>query len=124
MNKRVFGRQLSRSRPAREALFASLTQSLIINGSIVTTRAKAKAVISNDSGPMHIAAALGVPVVALFGPTDPEKTGPYGWKKNKNLKVIRTSVPCSPCFKKKCKDPVCMSGITVEKVLEEIREYL
>ena len=44
MNKRVFGRQLSRSRPAREALFASLTQSLILNGSIVTTRAKAKAV--------------------------------------------------------------------------------
>lgn len=44
MKKKVFGRKLSRSRPAREALFASLTQSLIINGSIVTTRAKAKAV--------------------------------------------------------------------------------
>jgi large subunit ribosomal protein L17 len=44
MNKKVFGRKLSRSRPAREALFASLAQSLIINGSIVTTRAKAKAV--------------------------------------------------------------------------------
>ena len=44
MNKRVFGRKLSRSRPAREALFASLTQSLIVNGKIVTTRAKAKAV--------------------------------------------------------------------------------
>lgn len=44
MNKRVFGRKLSRSRPAREALFASLAQSLITNGSIVTTRAKAKAV--------------------------------------------------------------------------------
>ena len=44
MNKKVFGRKLSRSRPAREALFASLTQSLIINGKIVTTRAKAKAI--------------------------------------------------------------------------------
>ena len=44
MNKRVFGRKLSRSRPAREALFASLAQSLILNGRIVTTRAKAKAV--------------------------------------------------------------------------------
>jgi large subunit ribosomal protein L17 len=44
MNKRVFGRKLSRSRPSREALFASLAQSLIINGKIVTTRAKAKAV--------------------------------------------------------------------------------
>jgi large subunit ribosomal protein L17 len=47
MNKRVFGRKLSRSRPAREALFASLAQSLITNGSIVTTRAKAKAVTSS-----------------------------------------------------------------------------
>ena len=47
MNKRVFGRKLSRSRPAREALFASLTQALIINGKIVTTRAKAKAVIGS-----------------------------------------------------------------------------
>jgi large subunit ribosomal protein L17 len=47
MNKRVFGRKLSRSRPAREALFASLTQSLITNGSIVTTRAKAKAVTAS-----------------------------------------------------------------------------
>jgi large subunit ribosomal protein L17 len=47
MNKSVFGRKLSRSRPAREALFASLTQSLIINGKIVTTRAKAKAVIGS-----------------------------------------------------------------------------
>jgi len=44
MNKKVFGRKLSRSRPAREALFASLTQSLIVNGKIITTRAKAKAV--------------------------------------------------------------------------------
>jgi len=47
MNKKVFGRKLSRSRPAREALFASLAQALIKNGKIVTTRAKAKAVISS-----------------------------------------------------------------------------
>lgn len=47
MNKRVFGRKLSRSRPAREALFASLAQALIKNGKIVTTRAKAKAVIGS-----------------------------------------------------------------------------
>jgi large subunit ribosomal protein L17 len=47
MNKKVFGRKLSRSRPAREALFASLAQSLILNGKIVTTRAKAKAVIGS-----------------------------------------------------------------------------
>ncbi|MBI5050868.1 MAG: lipopolysaccharide heptosyltransferase II [Nitrospirae bacterium] len=84
----------------------------------------AKAVISNDSGPMQIGAALGIPVIALFGPTDPEKTGPYGWQTNKNLKVIRASASCSPCFKKKCKEPLCMSKISVEMVLEELKEYL
>ncbi len=84
----------------------------------------AKAVVSNDSGPMHIAAALGVPVIALFGPTDPMRTGPYGWQEKKNLKVVRTSISCSPCFKKKCKEPLCMSGISVEKVLEAVKEYL
>lgn len=86
--------------------------------------AGAKAIVSNDSGPMHIGAALGVPVIALFGPTDPEKTGPYGWNHSKDLKVIKTSVSCSPCFKKKCRDPVCMSEISVETVLEELKEYL
>jgi len=97
---------------------------------LIALIAGAKAVVSNDSGPMHIGAALGVPVVALFGPTDPGKTGPYGWAeirtghKKKNLKVIKTSVPCSPCFKRKCKDPLCMSGIRVETVLEELKEYL
>lgn len=90
----------------------------------------ARAVVSNDSGPLHIAAALGVPVVALFGPTDPKKTGPYGWSevpdrgKNRNIKVIKSSFPCSPCFKKKCKDPLCMSRIRVETVFREIQEYL
>jgi ADP-heptose:LPS heptosyltransferase len=73
---------------------------------------------------MHIGAALGTPVVALFGPTDPEKTGPYGWKRDKNLKVLRAPVPCAPCFKKKCKEPLCMSKISVETVLEALKEYL
>lgn len=84
----------------------------------------AKAVVSNDSGPMHIAAALNRPVVALFGPTDPSKTGPYGWQKNKNLKVIKTGVSCSPCFKKRCKEPLCMTEISAERVFDKLREYL
>ena len=86
--------------------------------------AGAKAVVSNDSGPMHIAAALGVPVIALFGPTDPYKTGPYGWQEKKNLRVIRASISCSPCFKKKCKDLLCMDGISVGTVLKELEEYI
>jgi ADP-heptose:LPS heptosyltransferase len=87
----------------------------------------AKAVVCNDSGPMHIAAALRVPVVALFGPTDPEKTGPYGWTDtgtHKQCKVIRSSIHCGPCFRKKCKNPECMTGISVDTVLNELKELL
>ncbi|HDO26282.1 MAG TPA: glycosyltransferase family 9 protein [Nitrospirae bacterium] len=86
--------------------------------------AGAKAVISNDSGPMHIAAALGIPVIALFGPTDPDKTGPYGWRHNRDLKVLSSSLHCIPCFRKKCKAPECMSGIKVDAVFEAVKEYL
>jgi heptosyltransferase-1 len=73
-------------------------------------------VISNDSGPMHIAAAFNVPVVAIFGPTSPERTGPYG----EEHIIIRSEEACSPCFKKRCEDLKCMKGITVARVLEKI----
>ena len=92
--------------------------------------AGAKAVVSNDSGPMHIGVALGIPVISLFGPTDPIKTGPYGWsgipseRDNKHHTVVKTVLPCSPCFKKKCKEPFCMRDISVDKVLEEIKVFL
>ncbi len=84
----------------------------------------ARIVISGDTGPMHIAVALDVPVVALFGPTDPMRTGPYGWQDNKNLTVIKSNTPCSPCFKKRCKDPFCMSSISVEMVMKEVKSLL
>ena len=69
-------------------------------------------VISTDSGPMHLAAAVGTPVIALFGPTDPARTGPYG----KGHTVIRTNLPCSPCLLKKCSTKECMEKITPEQV--------
>jgi lipopolysaccharide heptosyltransferase I len=83
-----------------------------------------RAVVSNDSGPMHIAAALEMPTIALFGPTDPGKTGPYGWQSNKKLKVIRADIPCSPCRTKECADLICMNSIQVESVLAELEEYV
>ncbi|HDH52949.1 MAG TPA: lipopolysaccharide heptosyltransferase I [Nitrospirae bacterium] len=86
--------------------------------------AGAKAVVSNDSGPMHIAAALDIPTIAIFGPTDPSKTGPYGWQTNRKLKALKADVPCSPCRKKKCKEFICMEKISVETVFEALNEYL
>ncbi len=77
----------------------------------------ARFVVSNDSGPMHIAAALSVPVFALFGPTDPIRTGPYG----NGHTVIREEFPCAPCFKKRCNDVKCMKELSVERVYEIIK---
>lgn len=77
-------------------------------------------VITTDSGPMHLSAAVGTPVVALFGPTDPARTGPYG----SGHRVIRRDIPCSPCFRKQCKDPRCMMEITVEDVFTAVTEVL
>ncbi len=73
---------------------------------------KAQIVITTDSGPMHLACAVGTPVIALFGPTDPSRTGPYGLGHT----IVRSSLPCSPCFLKKCSTTKCMQEITPEHV--------
>jgi heptosyltransferase I len=73
--------------------------------------------ITTDTGPMHLAAAAGGKVLALFGPTAPWRTGPYG----ERHQVIRTGIGCSPCFQRSCKvNVVCMAGITVDKVMRTI----
>jgi len=73
--------------------------------------------VSTDTGPMHIAAAVGAKVLALFGPTAPGRTGPYGAS---NI-VVRAGLNCSPCFKRKCGDSIrCMGTITVEDVMRKI----
>jgi len=81
---------------------------------------RCKLLITTDTGPMHMAAAMGCPVVALFGPTAPWRTGPYG----KGHKVIRADVECSPCFKKRCDHMTCMKEISVERVFEGVKEVL
>jgi len=81
---------------------------------------RSSVVITTDSGPMHLAAAVGTPVIALFGPTDPKRTGPYG----QGHTVIRKELPCSPCFLKKCESRECMREITVEEVFEAVRKKL
>ena len=76
--------------------------------------------VTTDTGPMHIAAAMGCPVIAIFGPTDPVRTGPYG----PGHQVIQSDIPCSPCFKKKCEDMTCMKEITVERCFETVKRVL
>ncbi len=69
-----------------------------------------------DSGPMHIAALAGIPVVALFGPTDPAKVGPYG----EGHRIIqKTDLSCLACRKRKCDDRKCLEGISAEHVFDE-----
>ena len=73
--------------------------------------------ITNDSGLMHVAAALDVPLIAVFGSTDPVATGPLGSRSH----VVRTDVPCSPCLKPQCRygHLDCMRRITVEHLQQE-----
>ncbi len=69
-----------------------------------------------DSGPMHVAAFAGIPVVALFGPTDPAKVGPYG----PGHKVIqKADLGCLACRKRRCNDRKCLEGIAASEVFDE-----
>jgi heptosyltransferase I len=77
---------------------------------------RATLLVSTDTGPMHLGAAVGLPVVALFGPTAPWRTGPFG----AGHRVVRTDCGCAPCFQRRCVTANCMSKITVEKVAAEI----
>jgi heptosyltransferase-2 len=76
--------------------------------------------LTNDSGPMHMASALRTPLLALFGSTSDVKTGPFG-----NSKIIHKHVECSPCYKRVCPiDFRCMTTISVEEVYNEIQKLL
>ena len=84
---------------------------------------RARLLVTNDSGPMHLAAAVGTPVIALFGPTDPARPGPYG----AGHTVLRSGVPCSPCFSRRCTNAVeleCLTSIRPENVIEAAMSLL
>ena len=79
--------------------------------------------VSNDTGPMHAAAAMGKPLVALFGPTEPTRTGPYGQVQN----VLKQSLWCSPCMRPRCSNPrqlECLHLLTPSVVLQRVQERL
>lgn len=83
--------------------------------------------VCNDSGPMHVAVAVGTPVVAIYGPTDPWRTAPLGPQHT----IVRKDLPCSPCFRmdgparvEACKERQCLEDITVGDVFPEVMRKL
>ena len=91
---------------------------------------KSEMFIGNDSGMMHLASMVGIPVLAIFGPGSPESTGSY--MAPENLEVVTRNFPCSPCrqkFFKECKPsplnkPYCLEDITVKDVYEGVHRLL
>jgi heptosyltransferase-2 len=83
-----------------------------------------RVVLTNDTGPMHVAAALGTPVVVPFGSTSPELTGP-GLPGDPRHQLLRSAAPCSPCFRRVCPiDFRCMTSISPERVIEAVQAAL
>ncbi|MBY0506722.1 MAG: lipopolysaccharide heptosyltransferase II [Bryobacteraceae bacterium] len=95
-------------------------------GEFVEMLAACDVVLTNDSGPMHVASALGVPTVAVFGSTDHIATGPTG----PLARVVREPVACSPCFERECplSEPAahlaCLRGVSAERVAREALQLL
>ncbi|MCX8118185.1 MAG: lipopolysaccharide heptosyltransferase II [Desulfobacterota bacterium] len=130
------GRRLARARKAKVIIFGSESERRIgrrildhlgNDGIDLTGRTnllqlaalleRCAFLLTNDTGTMHVATAVGTPVVAIFGPTDPSATGPWG----EGHVVVKKEVSCSPCFKRVCPtDHRCMEQITVEEVEEVI----
>jgi lipopolysaccharide heptosyltransferase I len=81
---------------------------------------RADLVVANDSGPMHIASALGRPLVTPFGPTNPVRTGPFGRMDS----VIRLDIACSPCYSRHCSHKSCLRGLEVEPVIRLAGEQM
>ncbi|MCL2144733.1 MAG: DUF374 domain-containing protein [Endomicrobia bacterium] len=74
--------------------------------------------VGNEAGPMHIATALDVPAVAILGPTNAKRTGPFGGK----TKIIQHQLSCQPCRNRNCKNVLCMDDIKIGEVFEAVKE--
>ena len=81
-----------------------------------------RVLLTNDTGPMHVAATLGTPVVVPFGSTSPDLTGP-GLPGDPRHRLLKSDAPCSPCFLRECPiDLRCLNGISVERVVKAVLE--
>lgn len=81
---------------------------------------QAKFIVCGDTGPMHLGVAMRCPVIALFGGSNPQRTGPYQGKSM----IIRHPTACSPCYKRQCLNNVCLKNITVEEVINACQSML
>lgn len=116
---RPLGAAITRARPER---CLDLTGQLSLPEMLEWIRLS-QLMITNDTGPMHAAAALRKPVVALFGPTEPRRTGPYGQLEH----ALQLSLPCVPCLRQRCrysKPLECLRALPVERVLQEVEGQL
>jgi lipopolysaccharide heptosyltransferase II len=84
------------------------------------TLKKCAVFVANEAGPMHIATALNIPAVAIIGPTDPGRTGPY----KGNTNIIRHKVSCQPCRNRNCATKECMELVTVDEVFDAVKSKL
>lgn len=119
-DERYLGETIAAAAPSRCVNLAGLTTL----DEMVEWIRLSRLTITNDTGPMHVAAALNRPVLAIFGPTNPRNTGPYRQLAN----VLQdTRLPCVPCQKSRCSyvEPLaCLHGITPGAVLEKARRAL
>ncbi|HSX13268.1 MAG TPA: glycosyltransferase family 9 protein [Chlamydiales bacterium] len=76
-----------------------------------------KFLICNDTGPVHLACALNLPVIAIYGPTDPHLCGPHHAK---NATILNAPPTCTPCLKRQCRAPFCLLQISPTQVLEQV----
>jgi len=114
-------------RPFAEAIAGQMTHPALVLagrttlGELMALIRRCSLFITNDSGPMHLAAALDVPQLAIFGSTSEAATGPW----SDRAEIIKEPVECSPCFRRECPiDLRCMTGITVERVVSAAERRL
>ena len=87
---------------------------------LMAVLSQCRVLLTNDTGPMHVAAALGTPVVVPFGSTSPELTGP-GRPGDAHHRLLKSDAPCAPCFRRECPiDFRCMNGLSVERVVAAV----
>ncbi len=98
--------------------FLDLTGALSLT-ELVAVLKRATVFVGNEAGPLHMATAAGTPLVAILGPTDPSRTGPF-----RGAAIVRHEISCQPCRNRSCKDVRCMQLITVDEVFHAVTKKL